>query len=125
MHGQVVTREGNDVAHMLGNNVFHIQRVANMLMTVLVDLAMSRYEPRKRMTPDEAMRHPWIQEHFQRPSSMDDTAPHQPIITETMVDSTSSTAQFTSRRRPRPVGAKGRKRGEPPPKWTPHQGDSF
>ncbi|CAL8318425.1 unnamed protein product [Lota lota] len=56
------------------------------------------------------MQHPWIQEHFQSPSSSPEAAPQQSTNGEHMVDSTSSTAQSTFRAGPRPVGTRGRTR---------------
>lgn len=34
-----------------------------MLMTLLVDVEMLRYEPELRMTPKEAMKHSWIRQY--------------------------------------------------------------
>ena len=85
-----------------------------MLIPVLVDLAMLRYEPAKRMTPDEARHHPWILMHFQSPSSSEDSSPHQSTNWEHMVDSTSDAAPSTSGPGPSPVGARdSRREGAP------------
>uniref|UniRef100_A0A8C5BCY4 dual-specificity kinase n=1 Tax=Gadus morhua TaxID=8049 RepID=A0A8C5BCY4_GADMO len=71
------------------------------------------YKPAKRMTPDEAMQHPWIKERFQSPSSSADSSPHQSTNWEHMVDSTCNAAPSTSRAGPRPIGARGRRREGP------------
>ena len=80
-----------------------------MLTPVLVDLAMLRYEPENRMTPDEAMYHPWILS-LQSPSSVAGSSPQPSSYWDHMVDFTRDLAPSTSEARPRPVGAGGRTR---------------